>query len=94
MQNTYISKAKSPRKAMLRTLGFRLFQKRQEMCLTHQSMYLRTGIGPAILDKIEIGKGDVHWGDVLILLNFYERTVDFASLLKEESNLSSVNINE
>lgn len=37
----------------------------------------RTGIKAEVIDRIEIGKGNVAWGDLLALIDFYGWRFDF-----------------
>lgn len=83
MDNNYISKSKAPHKAMRRTLGVKLFARRQELQLTQRYVYRKTGVKPWKIDRAEIGKGNVLWGDIVTLLNFYGRTINFETLLTE-----------
>ena len=35
------------------------------------------GLTPIIIDRIELGKGNVQWSDFLILMNFYGKDFSF-----------------
>ena len=37
----------------------------------------RTGLKAEVIDRIEIGKGNVAWGDLLALIDFYGWRFDF-----------------
>ena len=46
----------------------------------------KTGVPIRAIDRLEIGKGDIRWGYLLLLLNYYEMTIDFAALLGDENS--------
>ena len=77
----YVSQSKQKQSALRRTLGVQLFACRQQL----RHVQDKTGIPIRVIDRLEIGKGDVGWGYLLLLLNYYERTIDFAKLLEGES---------
>lgn len=84
MQNKYISSARSPRRALARTLGYQLWQRRQELDLIADKVCHQTGIKRYELDMIELGKGNVSIGAWLLRLEFYNRNIDFGKLRQVE----------
>ena len=83
----YTSQSQQKQHALRRTLGVQLFACRQKLRQSLKHVQEKTGVPIRIIDRLEIGKGDVRWGYVLLLLNYYERTINFARLLKGESGL-------
>ena len=83
----YVSQSQQKQRALRRTMGVQLFACRQQLRQTLMHVQEKTGVPIRIIDRLEIGKGDVRWGYVLLLLNYYERTINFARLLKGESGL-------
>ena len=81
----YVSQSKQKQSALRRTLGVQLFACRQQLRQSLRHVQDKTGIPIRVIDRLEIGKGDVSWGYLLLLLNYYERTIDFAKLLEGES---------
>lgn len=81
----YVSQSKQKQAALRRTLGVQLFACRQKLRQSLRHVQNQTGIPIRVIDRLEIGKGDIRWGYLLLLLNYYERTIDFAKLLEGES---------
>ncbi len=65
------------KRKLRRQLGFVLFRCRYHKNVTLQSVSRRTGLTPTIIDRIELGKGNVQWSDFLILMNFYGKVFSF-----------------
>ena len=84
-QIKYISQSQQKQSALRRTLGVRLFACRQHLRLSLRHVQDKTGVPIRAIDRLEIGKGDIRWGYLLLLLNYYEMTIDFAALLGDEN---------
>ena len=84
-QIKYVSQAKQKQSALRRTLGVQLFSCRHKLRLSLKHVQDKTGVPIRVIDRLEIGKGDIRWGYLLLLLNYYERTINFATLLDGES---------
>lgn len=65
------------KRKLRRQLGFVLFRCRYHKNYSLQSVSRRTGLNPIIIDRIELGKGNVQWSDFLILMNFYGKDFSF-----------------
>ena len=65
------------KRKLRRQLGFVLFRCRYYKNVTLQSVSRRTGLTTTIIDRIELGKGNVQWSDFLILMNFYGKIFSF-----------------
>ena len=85
-QIKYVSQAKQKQSALRRTLGVQLFSCRHKLRLSLKHVQDKTGVPIRAIDRLEIGKGDIRWGYLLLLLNYYERTINFATLLDGESD--------
>ena len=85
-QIKYISQSQQKQSALRRTLGVQLFSCRQKLRLSLRHVQDKTGVPIRAIDRLEIGKGDIRWGYLLLLLNYYERTINFATLLNGESD--------
>ena len=83
----YVSQSKQKQSALRRTLGVQLFACRQQLRQSLRHVQDKTGIPIRVIDRLEIGKGDVGWGYVILLLSYYKRTINFAKLLKGGSDL-------
>ena len=81
----YTSQSQQKQHALRRTLGVQLFACRQKLRQSLKHVQEKTGVPARDIDRLELGKGDVGWGYLLLLLNYYERTIDFAKLLEGES---------
>ena len=84
-QIKYVSQAKQKQSALRRTLGVRLFACRHKLRLSLKHVQDKTGVPIRAIDRLEIGKGDIRWGYLLLLLNYYEQTINFGTLLDGES---------
>ena len=92
-QIKYISQSQQKQSALRRTLGVQLFSCRHKLRLSLRHVQDKTGVPIRAIDRLEIGKGDIRWGYLLLLLNgylllllnYYERTINFATLLDGES---------
>ena len=78
------------KRKLRRQLGFVLFRCRYHKNVTLQSVSRRTGLTPTIIDRIELGKGNVQWSDFLILMNFYGKIFSF----EMEKSKSAINQKE
>ena len=85
-QIKYISQSQQKQSALRRTLGVRLFACRHKLRLSLKHVQDKTGVPIRAIDRLEIGKGDIRWGYLLLLLNYYEMTIDFAALLGDENS--------
>ena len=85
-QIKYVSQAKQKQSALRRTLGVQLFSCRHKLRLSLKHVQDKTGVPIRVIDRLEIGKGDIRWGYLLLLLNYYERTINFGTLLEGESD--------
>lgn len=65
------------KRKLRRQLGFVLFRCRYHKNYSLQSVSRRTGLNSIIIDRIELGKGNVQWSDFLILMNFYGKDFSF-----------------
>lgn len=65
------------KRKLRRQLGFELFRCRYHKNYSLQSVSRRTGLSLTIIDRIELGKGNVQWSDFLILMNFYGKVFSF-----------------
>ena len=65
------------KRKLRRQLGFVLFGCRYHKNYSLQSVSRRTGLTLTIIDRIELGKGNVQWSDFLILINFYGKIFSF-----------------
>ena len=65
------------KRKLRRQLGFVLFRCRYHKNYSLQSVSRRTGLALTIIDRIELGKGNVQWSDFLILINFYGKDFSF-----------------
>lgn len=65
------------KRKLRRQLGFVLFRCRYHKNYSIQSVSRRTGLTHTIIDRIELGKGNVQWSDFLILINFYGKDFSF-----------------
>ncbi len=83
----YVSQSQQKQRALRRTMGVQLFACRQQLRQTLMHVQEKTGVPARDIDRLELGKGDVGWGYVLLLLSYYKRTINFAKLLKGESGL-------
>ena len=64
----YTSQSQQKQHALRRTLGVQLFACRQKLRQSLKHVQEKTGVPIRIIDRLEIGKGDVRWGYVLLLL--------------------------
>ena len=71
MSFEYNPRTENPRRILRRRLGLQLFARRHDQQLTLEYVARRTGLKAEVIDRIEIGKGNVAWGDLLALIDFY-----------------------
>ena len=83
----YDSQSQQKQRALRRTMGVQLFACRQQLRQTLMHVQEKTGVPAIDIDRLELGKGDVGWGYVILLLSYYKRTINFAKLLKGGSDL-------
>ena len=77
MSFEYNPRTENPRRILRRRLGLQLFARRHDQQLTLEYIARRTGLKAEVIDRIEIGKGNVAWGDLLALIDFYGWRFDF-----------------
>ena len=77
MSFEYNPRTENPRRILRRRLGLQLFARRHDRQLTLEYVASRTGLKAEVIDRIEIGKGNVAWGDLLALIDFYGWRFDF-----------------
>ena len=67
MSFEYNPRTENPRRILRSRLGLQLFARRHDQQLTLEYVARRTGLKAEVIDRIEIGKGNVAWGDLLAL---------------------------
>ena len=77
MSFEYNPRTENPRRILRRRLGLQLFARRHDQQLTLEYVARPTGLKAEVIDRIEIGKGNVAWGDLLALIDFYGWRFDF-----------------